>query len=1423
MHSYASRVSKAASSSRALVMQDPLAYPQLLTPSGLKAAYDPSATAANVPMEIDEGNMSPLYSAYSPPPEDLYDPLANLSTSFESAETLVAKENGVDIQNIQFHVRSAEDIKKISCVHVVTDKISDNGTAVTGGLRDPKFGCSAGKSCGTCGAKPNRPCNGHVGHYVLDEPLFNVMYLKYVTLWLRLMCNTCGAVQPELEAFEACSRNNLTNLLSYVGKKCKCCNATLRKSLTWDREQQVLVESGTYDELSGRDALRVFEMLPEDDLAVQNITHPKHFITTVLSIPSICIRPAVGGGRKGEAPRGESDITYRLVKIVRANQLLRKKMADRSDPVSRRSAVLGLQNAYTGYLDSQKAFQRSKQSSTSSTGVESRSTKYKSVCEPLKGKTGSFRGKLTGKRVDEATRAVVAGYEGAHPSRLGVPKYVCEKMTVPIKVTSWNKKGLQQLIQEKKALFLTNSDGERIDLKLQPNPGPLQVGWTIDRLLQTDDIVLFNRQPTLSRRSIIALRVDVLDDDHVFRLPLQLTPNFNADFDGDEMNMHVPQTIEARAEAETLMTAEHTVINSASGLASIVPVQGDRLGPMLMSENRRKLTRRDWFACLGWATDKMLERARENPPTFPCKASDFLSLAFPENYNWKQGDVEIRRGRLICGKITKKTLNTLVHNIWHDRGTAASLNFVHCINRVSGAYNTLFPTTITFDEVSTTPQCQEACDRILKKEQAYVAKIMKLNSLTAEKKEKLLQESMSRASRDITEYVFEHSSTKDTGFRDLVESGSKGNRVNFCMVLGCLGKMLPLKDAKGVFTPPEDAPAYALRRCFTSTSGREPFNDVFVTSGYSKGMILEQYAVHSKAGRVGLIDSANKVGKVGYMYRRLKTTNEALCARNGMVIDSSSGMVISFKYGDDGRSPYYAEYEKILIPQTPTRESIARAVPEASVQQIDKFIQDELRQIQLYVKELVTGTTLTKKHNVAVSVRRVLHDFRVRNGSRSNGIAAIQARELVNKLCTFHGTYLGRFTEIWLKLHLHTFALWGMSSTGIERSLEEIDKRLWKCRVDDGEPVGLLLSSSFSAAATQVTLNSFHNIGAAEVGNFAALEELINLNKTRKQRIIKFKLQKHVNPNDWVKKHKKITLRDVILNRNTPQQGDAKVLEAYWMFPDTPNEFAFIPEARLQVRTETPFAVKGALLSSGVGRVAYAKDSTGDYIFHTDISVSDLALGVVVSGTIHKCRLANDNETVLCGEMPRLEDFFDEIDMQTVYTNDFHKMCDMYGIEAARAAVAREMKQTLQTFGVSMSSRHIDLLLDKMTCVGNLLGCTRHGLKKSNPDGEFVRRATFEQPTEVLTRAAAIEGKDSLDGPLARQVFGLKMRMGTYHPYAEVIVDKIKEKQFAVNITEDESDDDLDIGADSWIPTQTAVPVNTTELTQDPWYPNMYF
>ena len=1383
-------------------------FPPILTGSGLRYAYDPSVSRPRpvsptydpfLPCAPPPRIVSPAYDKSAPfaaprsrPPSPKYDPTPDPVPPPPLA-SLPERPRGVG--RVQFTVRTPEEIVKLSAVRVTTSLITQDGVAVKGGLRDPRFGPSAGCPCGTCFATHTRPCNGHFGHYgPLSEPLYNIHFVKQVVVWLRVVCGACGELQ--VDALPAGKEHlGVLSLTSWREKKCRKCQESLLQSMAWSRDKQVIVlRSG--DVLHASEALRRFRLVPDDHPFFESfkMPHPRALLTTVLFVPSVCLRPCVGGKGKEEAPRGENDLTYRIVKIIHADTLLcKKKQTHSRDPISLRAALLGLQEAYTGYLDA------SKTSKSASAADHGHQPKYKDLAASLRGKDGLFRGNLCGKRVDFCARGVITpAFDNTHPTMVGVPKWVCQSMTVPETVTRYNQAHLQEIVREKRAKYLERN-GERVNLETHSDPGRLQIGWVVHRELRQNDVVLFNRQPTLSKRSVLALRVNELDTNlRVFRLPLQLTPGFNADFDGDEMNLHVPQSIEARAECYSLLGVHNSVINSSDGRASVVPVQGDRLGTYLMTDKTRELTRKQWFAALCKCTDFMVRRAAKDPPgAFPVRASRLWSLSLPEGYNWTDinGKVVVRRGYVVRGQLTKKLLLLLVKDMALDLSPSAALDFLHNVNAACGAYNGhVAPTTITFDEVCPSAQLAEKC---------RVA--MDRAHLQSKRPGADVSECIAQATRAVSAHVYaEQNRMPNKGMQNLVDSGSKGNPVNACMMLGCLGKMRPVESVEGVFTPPEDNPD-GDRRCFSTSDGIDLFRDTYVSSGYSKGMNLQQYAVHGSAGRTSLIASSQLVGKVGYMFRRLTTTLESCSCVMGSVVDASSNCIICFRYGDDGRSPFVVERERMIVPKCRSGAPGSEALDAEVRRHVDAIL-------ELY------PDARERVFDVPVSVRRVLHDAANRDYDESELVVC----ESVEDVARRHAEYArAPFIGHWIQLHLHPYATSHLTDRARAWAVAEVDRRMWKSRLDDGEPVGSLCASAISAAATQFTLNSFHNIGGSG-GSYAALNESIDLNKTRKTPKTQFKLNPCAgNIVDWVETHRLVTLRDVMLERGAPKPGDDDVLRAYWEFPDEPGQQPFTPCMRLEVHHHDIFAVRLALRDAGVKHAAYAYRDNGVVVFHTDTTVTTTALNTVVSGSIEGCWC--EGSTVYCKRMPNLEDFIDDVDLCTYYTNNFHKTRQTLGIEAARATMVQEIKLLLKTFGVSMQSRHVELVADRCCREGELLGCTRHGMQKRDPK-RILHSSAFEQHTHVLSVAAAAGGVDGLSGPQERQVMGQTAKIGTRNPWLELRADPMAipvDQATPEDSMRVDDEDELDF-ADGWFMPQQVPDEAQNALQQDPWAVRAY-
>ena len=863
------------------------------------------------------------------------------------------------------------------------------------------------------------------------------------------------------------------------------------------------------------------------------------------------------------------------------------------------------------------------------------------------------------------------------------------------------------------------------------------------------------------------------------------------------MNLHVPQTVQARAECYELLAVQENTLKASDGRASVVPVQGDRLATSLMTKPNARLTKSQWHACLSDMDDgsetaqNMMRRARESPPEgFPVHARRLWSLALPDGYNWAQGDVRITQGVLVAGHVAKKVLLQLVHDITLDRSGMEALNFLHGVTRVCNTYNTrIHPSTIYFDEIAPTNNLTEKCREVVKRMHA-------LSRRTGADP----QACMTKATQIITGIVHsEQSKSGQTGMKDVVESGAKGNPVNFTMMAGVLGKQLSVTDK--VFTAPEDNPK-GRRRCFTTSQDADDFMDAFVPSGYARGMTLQQYFIHAAAGRMGLISSTQLVGKVGYMFRRITAALESCCAYRGSVIDTSTDAVVSFRYGDDGRSPYSCEWEQLVAPKSTALSHTNKfdAALDADVSAISRLFPDARDRV----------------FDVPVSVRRVLFDAANKSfethGSLllSHNLKALWKQ--VQKLARVHEEYADSpFIGHWLRVHLHPYALCHLSAEGASWAVEEVDKRMYKSRVPDGESVGHLTASAISAASTQFTLNSFHRVGS-EGGSFAGLTETIDLNKTRKKPRTQFKLKPGIDVEEWVRKQKLVTLRDVVVSRGAPKPEDQDTLRAYWEFPD---EFPdkprrFEPAMRLEIKHPDPFEVRVALWRAGIRHAAYAENGEGVLLVHTDIAVTTLALNTIVSGSVRGCTAVDGR--VLCTKMTDVGAHVEDIDLRTYSTNNFHETRKRLGVEAARATIVSEMKRMLRTFGVQMQARNVELIADRCTFTGELLGCTRHGMSKRNPERTFHASA-FEQPTQVLTNAAAAGLVDRLRGAQESQVVGRTGRFGTHHPWLKTKNDTRALPVPFVNESSEE-DEDLDF-ADGWIPQ----PAEPSVMSKDPWAP----
>jgi len=299
------------------------------------------------------------------------------------------------------------------------------------------------------------------------------------------------------------------------GKCPECSNRQPKYSWNKDK-QQILMNNAPY---ANEDILVHLNHVTDETIAAMKMSHPRNMLLKTLPVPPPNVRPPI---MAGDTIRGEDDLTYRLLQILRANDKLKKMIEGKRPSHIIATARESLQTAVTGYINHHKLGNSRKRSSK---------REYTSVTARLTKKEGRIRGNLMGKRCDFTARSVITGDDNLGMHEVGIPKSVAEKLTIPVKVTDYNKADLQNMLNEPNSpvKFVIRPNGSRVDLSCVNRKSiMLTTGFTIERILQDGDIVLFNRQPSLHKMSIMAHEARILPYS-TFRMNLSCTTPYNAD------------------------------------------------------------------------------------------------------------------------------------------------------------------------------------------------------------------------------------------------------------------------------------------------------------------------------------------------------------------------------------------------------------------------------------------------------------------------------------------------------------------------------------------------------------------------------------------------------------------------------------------------------------------------------------------------------------------------------------------------------------------------------------------------------------------------------------------------------------------------------------------------------------------------------
>ncbi|MEI6731570.1 MAG: DNA-directed RNA polymerase subunit A', partial [archaeon] len=487
------------------------------------------------------------------------------------------------VRALRFSLLSPEMIKKLSTAKIVTPELYDiDGFPVDGGLMDLRLGAiDPGVRCRTCG-KRVKECPGHPGSIELARPIFHIKYIPLMELCLRSFCPKCGklTLSDEKQAIYTPAERAKK---SRDAKRCPHCNESLER-IKLEKPTNFMIGKRRLSPIEVRERLVLITDEEIKKIGVNGKTcRPEWAVISLLLVPSVTVRPSITL-ETGE--RSEDDLTHKLSDIIRSNQRLWENLNAGAPEVIIEDLWDLLQYHVTTFFDNNvtripPARHRSGQP-------------LKTITERIKGKEGRIRQNLAGKRVNYSGRTVVSPDPYIKINEVGVPFEIASVITVSETVTTANLETMKELIRKGNtypgANYVIRTDGKKKkiteDLK-EELCNEIQPGYKIERHLRDGDIVLFNRHPSLHKQSLMSHYVRVLPH-RTFRLHPAAAAPYNADYDGDEMNIHSPQTEEARAEAKVLLNVSNNIISSKNNINLVGTIADSVTGAFLLGKKRIK-------------------------------------------------------------------------------------------------------------------------------------------------------------------------------------------------------------------------------------------------------------------------------------------------------------------------------------------------------------------------------------------------------------------------------------------------------------------------------------------------------------------------------------------------------------------------------------------------------------------------------------------------------------------------------------------------------------------------------------------------------------------------------------------------------------------------------------------------------------------
>ncbi|KAF8382261.1 rpc-1 [Pristionchus pacificus] len=1365
------------------------------------------------------------------------------------------------VEGVHFSPGSDVFMRQVAHIPIFNTKLYEESTGkwvpAPFGPLDTRLGTSTKSSnCTTCGQNLT-DCIGHFGYIDLTMPVFHVGFFRLTIQMLQCICKGCSSLllhSAQREAFmKQISNPNLDYLrrkalhkkIVAASKKITICincgakNGVVKKavgavlkivhshSIPASQEKEYsaaiddnaelgsLLSKGKFILLTPLAVHKILSNVDERDIPILMCRsgerrNPSDVLLTRIPVPPNCIRPSVVSEVKSGTT--EDDLTMKLSEIMLINDVLDKHKRD--------GAPIKTVNETWDHLQIQCALYIN--SELSGLPPDMQPKKFlRGFTQRLKGKQGRFRGNLSGKRVDFSGRTVISPDPNLRIDQVGVPIHVAKILTFPEIVNSANIErmrklvingcdihpGANHLVEKKTGNKRFLKYGKREELAAS-----LTYGDILERHLDDNDVVLFNRQPSLHKISIMSHRAKIMPG-RTFRFNECACTPYNADFDGDEMNLHVPQTYEARAEASLLMGVKSNLITPRSGEPLVAAIQDFITGGYLLTHKDSFFPRAEvhrFAAALLDVTAKKQKRIRIPPPAIrkpvelwtgkqlieliirpDCDSKINLNLStknksyqgprkelnLPPDMCPNDSFVIIRNSQLLCGALDKNLLGSsskvnIFYILLRDFGEDAAVDAMWRLARMAPVYLSNRGFSIGIGDVRPGVQLlKEKTDLVVEgyaKCDEFISDVKsgKLKAQPGCSDEDTLESMILRelsVIRDLAGQVCLKNLSRRNTPLTMAVCGSKGSFINISQMIACVGQ-----QAISGHRPPDGFEGRSLPHF--ARGEKTPAAKGFVENSFYTGLTPTEFFFHTMGGREGLVDTAVKTAETGYMQRRLVKCLEDLCAQYDGTVRSSVGDIVEFVFGEDGLDPALMEakdgsvvdFDHVLEHVKNTTKSTddghqlepddLRALVKEVVKKSIPFEQDHFRtQLEAYIEKVLSQGARYWDYKKTCKKHQSLRGKAITSCEECTRVYSVRNALLNQKSLT------------------HSQATAFVELCGL---------KLRKAITEPGTAVGAIAATSIGEPSTQMTLKTFHFAGVASMNitqGVPRIKEIINAVKQistpiinaaitddhdeKLARLVKARIEK-TSLGEICDYIEEIYLPDdafILIKLNARR---IRLLQLEITISSIAHSIATtrmlvpVKAGQISVRGKTMMIIRPPDKSK------MSPTMTLHYLKYNLAKVIVKGVPNVTRCVIHADEKKGDSYRLLVEGTDFLSVLSQPgIDGKRTHFNNALGVADVLGIEAARTCIITEILSTMESHGIGLDRRHVMLLADLMTYRGEVLGITRNGLVKMKES--VLLLASFEKTTDHLYEAAFFSQKDKIHGVSECIILGTPMTIGT--------------------------------------------------------------